>query len=407
VSRVVIVGASVAGVRTAQALRREGWAGPIVLIGDEDAIPYDKPPLSKAALAGTTPLDQLCLLPEPRAAGLDLDLRLGSAAVGLDVVEQLVHLADGTSLGYTDAVVATGARARPSPWGTPRGLHLLRTADDCRRLGADLAGASSIVVIGGGFIGSEVAATARGRGLQVTIVDPVPLPMARIVGDEVAAILAGVHEPHGVTTRFGVGVHDVRETEDGLVVALTDGGELHADVAVVGIGAAPNIEWLAGSGLAVEDGVTCDEFCRTVGGPHVFAAGDVARWWHPREGGHRRVEHWTNAVEQAATVGHNLVHPDDLRPYNPVDYVWSDQYDWRIQMAGRCTTAVAPELLGDPADARFAALYRDETGRFTGAVTANWQKAMVAVRRLLLAGEASIDAARAAVEAAHQKRGPS
>jgi phthalate 3,4-dioxygenase ferredoxin reductase component len=207
-----------------------------------------------------------------------------------------------------------------------------------------------------------------------------------------------------VVTRFGVGVHEVSEREDGLLVELADGAKLTADVAVVGIGAVPNVEWLADSGLVVDDGVTCDEYCRALGPTRVFAAGDVARWWHPRENRHRRVEHWTHAGEQGALVAHNIAHPDDLRVYDPVDYVWSDQYDWRIQMAGRCNVGASPDLLGRPSDGWFAALFRDATDRFVGAVTVNWQKAMIAARRLLLAGDASIDQARAIVEAAHQKR---
>ena len=401
--QVVVVGASVAGVRTVQALRREGFAGDVVLVGAEDELPYDKPPLSKAVLAATTPLDAVRLLTAEQAAGLDVDLRLGRCAVGLDVVDCRVHLDDGSTLGYDTVVIATGTRARPSPWGMPRGLHLLRSAEDCRALSADVAAARAAVVIGAGFIGSEVAATMSHRGIAVTMVDPVELPMARVVGAEVAALLASVHAPHGVDTRFGVGVTGVTEAAGQLAVSLTDGSELRTDVAVVGIGAVPNVEWLADSGLALDDGVVCDEHCRAAGADGVYAAGDVARWWHRREGLHRRVEHWTHAVEQAAVVAHNIAHPDDPRVHDPVDYVWSDQYDWRIQMAGRTGEGCAAEIIGSSHDGRFAALYTDEAGQLTGAVSVNWQKAMVAVRRMLIAGDTDLERARAAVHAAHQK----
>lgn len=403
-SRTVVVGASVAGVRTVQALRREGFGGEVILIGDEPEFPYDKPPLSKAVFAGASTLDDTRLLSAAHLDDLGLDLRLGVPASTLDVAAKLVTLADGTSIGYDQVVLATGARARPSPWGAPPGLHLLRSAAHSRALSADLSRASSIVVIGAGFIGSEVAATAVHRGLHVTMVDPLANPMARVVGDEVGELLTSVHGAHGVQTRLGVGVHEVRPHGDGLVIALTDGSDVVADVAVVGIGALPNVEWLADSGLALDDGVTCDEYCRAAGQTDIFAAGDVARWWHPREARHRRVEHWTHAVEQAAVVGHNLLHPDDLRPYDPVDYVWSDQYDWRIQIAGRTSGGCVAEMIGDATAGRFGALYSDHDGRFVGAMTVNWQKAMVAARRLLLATDTDIVDARAHMLAAGQRR---
>jgi phthalate 3,4-dioxygenase ferredoxin reductase subunit len=397
VSRAVIVGASVAGVRAAQALRREGWTGDVVLIGDERDLPYDKPPLSKSVLAGTKTLNEVRLVSFAQVDELAITLRLGVAALELDVSNQEVRLADRTAICYDHVVLATGTRARPSPFGSLTGLHVLRSAADCAALGADLSRAASVVVIGAGFIGSEVAATAVRRGVSVTMVDPLPLPMARIVGREVAALLAAVHEPHGVATRFGVGVNAVSERGTQLAVALTDGTEVVADVAVVGIGAVPNVEWLADSGLTIDDGIVCDEYCRAAGQTNVYAAGDVARWWHAREGLHRRVEHWTHAGEQAAAVAHNICHPDDLRAYDPVDYVWSDQYDWRIQIAGRTGEGCTADIIGGVSDGRFAALYGDETGAFTGAVTVNWPKAMVIARRLLVSGYADFDEARAAV----------
>lgn len=402
-SRTVVVGASVGGVRTAQALRREGYSGEIVLVGDEAELPYDKPPLSKGVLAGKSTIDRVRLMTEQQALDLQVELLLGVPAAHLRVVEHAVVLADSRTVPYDHVVVATGARARPSPWGMPSGLHVLRSAADCRGLSADVSRARDAVVIGAGFIGSEVAATLRQAGLTVTMIDPVPLPMARIVGSEVAALLAGVHEPHGTATRFGVGVAVVEERDGRLAITLTDTDELVADLAVVGIGATPNVEWLADSGLAVDDGVVCDEYCRAAGETNVWAVGDAARWWHPREGLHRRVEHWTHAVEQAAVVAHNIAHLDDLRAHDPIDYVWSDQYDWRIQIAGRTGEQYRAEVIRTPGGTRFAALYTNEAGALTGAVTVNWQKAMVAVRRLLIAGESSMDVARFAIQAAVQK----
>jgi phthalate 3,4-dioxygenase ferredoxin reductase component len=395
----VVVGASVAGIRTAQALRREGFRDDIVVIGAEPDVPYDKPPLSKAALAGTTTIDAIRLLTPETARELGVELWLGVAAAGLDVASRAVRLADGTSIDYDEVVLATGTRARPSPWDSHPRLHVLRTASDCERLRADLDTARSLIVIGAGFIGSEVAATAIRRGLSVAMVDPLPVPMARVVGDEVGRMLAAVHDDYDVVRRFGVGVDGVTDHGGQLAVELTDGSQLLADVAVVGIGALPNTEWLDDSGLAVDNGIVCDEFCRAEGRSEVLAAGDVARWWHRRRGEHRRVEHWTHACEQAATVAHNICHPDALRAYDPVDYVWSDQYDWRIQMAGHTDDGTTPELIGDLTTGRFAALYEDSAGVLTGAVTVSWPKAMLAARRMLAAGGTAAAAdARAAIE---------
>lgn len=385
----VIVGASVAGVRTAQALRGEGFSDDIVMIGAEADLPYDKPPLSKAALAGTTTIDAIRLLTVEDAQQLGVQLRLGVPAVGLDIPDRHVHLADGSAVGYDQLVLATGTRARPSPWDGGNKLHLLRTAADCARLRADMETARSIVVIGAGFIGSEVATTAIKLGLSVTMVDPLPVPMSRIVGVEMGELLASVHDGYDVVRRFGVGVDRVAAHGNQLSVELTDGSQLLADLAVVGIGAVPNTEWLDDSGLAVDNGVVCDQFCRAEGGVDVFAAGDLARWWHPRRGEHRRVEHWTHACEQAACVAHNICHADDPRAYDPVDYVWSDQYDWKIQMAGHTGEDVTPEFVGDISTGRCAAIYTDAAGALTGAVTVSWPKAMLAVRRMLIAGSGS------------------
>jgi NADPH-dependent 2,4-dienoyl-CoA reductase/sulfur reductase-like enzyme len=219
-----------------------------------------------------------------------------------------------------------------------------------------------------------------------------------VVGAEMGQLLAAVHDGYDVVRRFGVGVDRVDKHGEQLTVELTDGSHVTADVAVVGIGTLPNVEWLEGSGLAVDNGVVCDQFCRAEGRTEVFAAGDVARWWHARRGEHHRVEHWTHACEQAAFVAHNLCHPDDLRPYDPVDYIWSDQYAWRIQMAGHTPEDVVPEIIGDVTTGRFAALYADFSGELIGAVTVSWPKAMLTARRMLTAGGTAAADARAAIE---------
>jgi NADPH-dependent 2,4-dienoyl-CoA reductase/sulfur reductase-like enzyme len=398
----VVVGSSVAGVRTAQALRATGYPGDVVLVGEEPALPYDKPPLSKALLAGTASTEDIALLTEQGAADARIRLVLGRAAIRLDVAARVVELADGERLAYDDLVIATGARARPSPWGELPGVHVLRTLDDATALRADLLRGGPLVVIGAGFIGAEVAATARAMGVDVTVVDPAPVAMSRVLDPAVARLFGLLHERQGVATRFGVGVTGLDRTEGALHVRLADGGTLPAGAVVVGIGAVPNDGWLASSGLRIDDGVVCDRFSRAVDAPRIHAVGDVARWFHPRHDALVRVEHWTNAVEQAACVAHNITHPEDLRAHSPVEYVWSDQYDWKIQLAGR--TGGADHVTVDGADPTrsFAVLYAGTGGLLAGAVTVNWPRALVICRRAL-AGGASLDDTRGAVAAAAAK----
>ncbi|MFE1836400.1 NAD(P)/FAD-dependent oxidoreductase [Streptomyces sviceus] len=402
-ARTVIVGASVGGVRTAQALRAAGYDGEIVLIGDEDVPPYDKPPLSKALLAGTTTADRIGLLRADAAAEARVELALGTAATGVDREHRRVLLTDGTSQFYDDLVIATGARARPSPWGTPPGVHALRSLADAEALAAALRAGGPLVIIGAGFIGAEVAATALGIGLDdVTVVDPVPVPLSRVLNPEIATAFGALHAARGVRTRFGVGVTDIKESGDGLEVYLDDGSVLPAATVVVGIGAVPNDDWLADSGIPTDDGVLCDSHCRSIEDPHVWAVGDVARWWHPRYGRRVRLEHWTNAVEQAVCVAHNITHPEALRDHTPVEYVWSDQYDWKVQLVGRTGGEIA-HIRVDGADPErsFAVLYADESGQFIGALTVNWPKALITCRRLLSRADAvptSLSAVRALVD---------
>jgi NADPH-dependent 2,4-dienoyl-CoA reductase/sulfur reductase-like enzyme len=397
----VIVGASVGGVRTAQALRRVGYTGHITVVGEESVLPYDKPPLSKAMLLDESPdLGGVPLLTQKQAEGDDIHLELGVRAAALDLAGHQVVLADDRRLVFDDVVVATGAAARPSPWGTPTGVHVLRTVDDAHRLRAELEPGQRMVVVGAGFIGAEVASAAQRRGLDVHVVDPLPVPMGRVVGDDLGLAFVDLHHRHGVQTSFGTGVEGIEEQAGQLRVLLTDGTCLDADTVVVGIGTALNDDWLETSGLLLDNGVVCDQYSRAVNEPHVHTVGDIARWHHPRHGEPVRVEHWTNAIEQAACVAHNIAHPDDLRSFEPVEYVWTDQYDWKVQIAGCPWRATSSILLGDPrADTRFAALYATSHGQLCGAVSVNWPKVTVRSRRAVAAGE-SLDDVHAALASA-------
>jgi phthalate 3,4-dioxygenase ferredoxin reductase subunit len=401
----VIVGSSVGGVRTAQALRAGGYTGDVVLVGAESHLPYDKPPLSKALLAGAVGPDAVGLLTEQAAADAGIRLVLGRAATRLDPVGRHVELVDGELLSYDDVVIATGTRARPSPWGSPDGVHVLRTLDDAIALRADLMGGGPLVIIGAGFIGAEVAATAHGMGIEnITVIDSAPMPMSGVLNLPIAALFGRLHEQRGVATRFGVGVDGIGPAQDGathrLTVRLTDGSALPAAAVVVGIGAVPNDDWLESSGLQIDDGVVCDRYSRAVDAPGVHAVGDVARWFHTRYGSLVRVEHWTNAVEQAACVAHNIIDPDHPRAYAPVEYVWSDQYDWKVQLAGRTGRDLDHVTVGSPDPGRsFAALYADPDGRLAGVMTVNWPRALLTCRRALANG-ATLDEVRAAVATA-------
>lgn len=393
----MVVGSSVAGVRTAQALRTEGFDGPLTLIGAEAELPYDRPPLSKEFLATGVEPRSFRLMSAESARDAGITLALGRSATRLDLARRRVEIDGGEPVDYTTLVIATGSRARPSPWrigpsGAGPAIHTLRTIEDSRRLRASLLAGGPVVVIGAGFIGSEVASTARRLGLDVTLVDPLPVPMSRVLNEEIGAWFVDLHHARGVRTIFGTGVADIARDDTQVRVHLSDGQVLAAATVVVGIGAEPDTGWLESSGLLIDDGVVCDQYCRAVDSSDVFAVGDVARWFHPALGTDTRAEHWTSAVDQALCVGHNIAHPDQRTAFAPVPYVWSDQYDWKIQVVG-CTTAATDHTVVGSAGhhARFAALYADDHGRLCGAATVNWPRALLECRRALRASGSVTD----------------
>ncbi len=392
-SSVHIVGASLAGIRAAETLRREGFDGPITLIGDEPHAPYDRPPLSKQYLAGDWEADRLALSPADRLAGLGLDLRYGTRAVSFDLGERALATVgpDGQRSETVDGLlIATGARCRTLPGTeTMAGVFVLRSLDDAAALRrAFERRPSRVVVIGAGFIGAEVAATARGLGLEVTVIEALPTPLARVLGTEMGAVIGEVHRDHGVDLRTGVGVASVDGGERVEAVTLSDGEVVAADVVVVGIGVMPNAEWLEGSGLEIDDGVVCDETC--LAAPGVVAAGDVARWPNRRfnsAGETMRVEHWENAVEQGAFAARRLLADDaEATPFEPVPWFWSDQYQLKIQLAGSVSGDDEVQVVaGDPAERRFAALY-GRAGRLVGVLGVNRPRHVMKYRALIADG---------------------
>lgn len=379
-----------AGLKTAQALRGDGFDGEIVLIDQEDEPTYDKPPLSKGYLAGASARDEIELLTQDEFRAIRATLLFGQPAASLDVEGSRVILADGRIVPYDILVIAAGSRARRSPWGEGEHIHVLRTRGDAERLRDELATAKHIVVIGAGFIGAEAASTARKSGVQVSMVDPFPAPMSRVLNSQVGAIFARKYEQEGVKEYFGRAVEGIEHTTLGVRVEL-DGGEfIHADAALVGIGAVVNTEWLENSGLELENGVVCDSALRVVGHPNIYAVGDIARWRSAQRGSSLRLEHWTNAVDQARIVSRNIMNPGDPSDYETTEYVWSDQYDWKIQVVGR-TGSEDVVMLGSEADQRVAALYSDDGVTLTGALIVNWPRALIETRRGVASGGSRSD----------------
>lgn len=397
---VVVVGASLAGLRAAEEIRHEGHKGPVIIVGEEVHAPYDRPPLSKQLLSGKWDVARIHHHAPDVLDTLGLEFRLGRRVTGLDLHSRILHTDDGSELAFDGLVVATGATARPLP-GTDgqAAVRTLRTLDDCLAIRDTLVAAGDrarVVVIGAGFIGSEVAATCRTLGAEVTVVEALPTPLGRVLGEEMGEACASLHRAEGVTVRAGTAVHRITSdpgTDTPVTVHLADGTELGADVVVVGIGVVPAVGWLEGSGLTLDDGVVCSE--TLFAGDRAVAAGDVARWTHPGLGEQLRVEHWTNAAEGGAAAARNLlVGTAAARAYAPVPFFWSDQYSTKIQVVG--LPGPDDEVVvveGSVEEGRLVALYR-RGDRLRAALAFSRPRQLMAYRPLLAAG-ASFDEALA------------
>ncbi len=406
----VVVGASLAGLRAIQGLREEGFAGRLVLVGEEHHLPYDRPPLSKQVLSGQWAPERTALIDEERLDGLGVEACLGHRAVALDADAARIEIDDGTSIEADAVLLATGARPRELPASTGlAGVTVLRTLEDAAAIRAvlDQKGQSAhVVVVGAGFIGSEVAATCAGLGCRVTVVEALDVPLAGALGRPVGAACGALHVRHGVDLRTGVSVQALeapRSAGTGAVadtsttVALSDGTKLEADVVVVGIGVSPCSEWLATSGLVVDGGVVCD--AALYAADRVAAAGDVARWAWRRFGREElvRIEHWELASQMGSTAARSLVAGRREAPaFTPVPYFWSDQYGLRIQMLGRPGPDDQIEVVDgrlDADDGKFVVLYGYD-GRLTAALAVSRPRQLMAFRPLL-AAEAGWDEALA------------
>lgn len=392
--RIVIVGASLAGLRAAEALREEGFTGSLSVVGDEPRPPYDRPALSKQVLLGKVPADTTAL---PMRRDPEADWRLGVAATGLDPLGKRVMLADGDSLPFDRLLITTGTRARP--WFNPEeaaldGVFTLRTSGEAGGLAERLAaGPGRVLVIGAGFTGSEVASACRERGIEVTVAERGPAPLVGAVGGTLSKLAAVMNRNHGVDLRCGVTVTALRGDGNGRFTGaeLSDGSRVDADVCVVALGAVRNVEWLAESGLAAGPrGIACDAGCRAfnmygIVTDDIFVAGDVSRFPHPLFGYQMlSLEHWGNAVEQAAVAAHNMVSPGPLRrPHLAVPTFWSTQFGLNIKSVGVPTYSDHVVIAQGSLEARRLAVVYGYRGRVTAAVTVDMAKSLDYYKHLI------------------------
>ncbi|MFE5259141.1 NAD(P)/FAD-dependent oxidoreductase [Streptomyces coelicoflavus] len=366
--RILIVGAGLAGASAAAGLREQGFDGDVTLFGRESHAPYELPPLSKGVLLGER--DEPDWVREAGYYGAHgIALRRGTTITALRPADHVIVDADGTEHGYDRLLLAPGSRPRTLPGFDGPGVHTLRTLDDALALREKLTGGARVVIVGAGWIGCEVASAARAHGAHVTMVDPAPLPLRYVLGDRVGRVFRDLHADHGVTLRLGVGATGTGTRADGRVVLLADGGELPADVVVVGVGALPRTELAEAAGLALAaGGVAVDAALRT-SVPDVYAAGDIAAHDHPRYEGRVRVEHWSNAKEQGTHVAGNLLGGHDAYGADP--YFFSDQYDLGCEYRGLADPARDELVLrGDPASREFLAFWLRD-GRVTAALNVN------------------------------------
>lgn len=374
--RVVVVGASVAGVTLAESLREAGHTGEVVLVDAEAVQPYDKPPLSKAVLTDEgVGVTDVALRPASFYADLDIKLLLGVRALEVDPDRQVLRTSDGEQR-YDKLVLATGASAMRPRWLPPLdGVHVLRGWGDAERLRTALVPGARLVVVGAGFIGCEVAASARSHHVDVTVVELLDLPLAPLVGDDVANLIAAAHREAGVTLRTGCAVTGLLGNGRVEAVELSDGTVLPADVVVVGVGARPDTTWLASSGVGLDDGVLCDEYGRT-SLPSVLAVGDVARRRVPSADAWLRSEHWTAAVAQAEAVGISLARCEE-DPVLPTDvaFFWTDQYELKVQVSGERRSGDELHLRETAADGARRLEVWSRDGRVSAAVSVSWPAA--------------------------------
>ncbi|MEO6827901.1 MAG: FAD-dependent oxidoreductase [Microbacteriaceae bacterium] len=398
---ITIVGAGLAGHASAKALRRQGFDGSITIIGDESHRPYDRPPLSKEFLAGTAGEEDLTL--EAEGEDLGADWLLGTRAISLDPAQRRVTMADGSSIRSDAVILASGSFARSFP-ALPSGAHILRTIEEAAALRAELVPGAHLVVVGSGFIGLEVASTARGLGLEVTVLGSSETPLSRTLGHTVGVAVQALQRGHGITIRNNVPVAAIRGTSRVTGVELVSGEVVPADVVVIGIGSLPATDWLSDSGLELSDGVLCGEFGAT-SAPGVIAVGDCSAWFDPIRGRHNRVAHWTDSRERpVAAITALLTGNPPTRPLRP-SYLWSDQCGSRIQFAGRLLgEEVAVTEAGSLETGDLFQVYR-RAGEPVAVVGINQPRLVASWTKRLAAAAASAKSAEPSVHPEHERIG--
>jgi 3-phenylpropionate/trans-cinnamate dioxygenase ferredoxin reductase subunit len=387
---IVVVGGSLAGLRCAQALRRRGYSGRLVIVSGETELPYDRPPLSKQVLTGAWAADKLFFHAREDHAALQLEWLLGERASGLDVSARRLSLASGLQLSYDGLVIATGATPRTLSQAREfSGVFTLRTLADARAIAAAFSHKPRLLVVGAGFIGLEVAASARACGLEVSVIEPQAAPLLDRLGPRAAASIERMHVDQGVRFRFGLSVNELQGSSTIERVVLSDGSVVAADLVVIGIGVRPETRWLEGSGVAFDDGVLCDATLQT-NVPGIVAAGDVLRWPNGQQVGTQRIEHWSHAVESAQAAAARLLHGNGngngARAFLHLPYFWSDQYDVKLQCAGR--TDPEAELVvvqGALGERSYVALY-GQAGRVVGVLSSNSPAQFLRYRKLVAEG---------------------
>ena len=370
---ILFVGAGLAATRAIEQLRSLGADSRITLVGAEQHLPYDRPPLSKDVLRGEREDSPL----RAEWAELDVEVHVGRRAAAVHAGPRTVLLDDGEELGYDALVVATGATPRRLPGISGPGAHVLRTLENARALAEDVRREGRLTIVGGGLIGCEVAASARAMGAEVTLLELLPAPMARVLGPQVAAEVAEMHEREGVTLRCGLSVVEARGEGADRELLVSDGSTVPAPVVLVALGVTPDTGWLDGSGIEVDDGVLCDATGRT-SIPGIWAGGDVARWQHPLFGTHVRHEHWTSAADQGVAIARDLA--GQPAPLDEVPYFWSDQYRTKFQVLGSPHPDDDVALLRVGPDAnRLLAVY-GRGGRLTAVLGASAPKWVMRMR---------------------------
>jgi len=383
----VIVGASLAGAKAAEALRASGFDGPVTLIGDETERPYERPPLSKGYLLGSAERDSIYVHPADWYAEHDVDLRLGTKVTGIDPAAHEVTLADGSRVGYARLLLTTGASPRhlPVPGADLPGVLSLRRVADSEKIKAAFQASSRVAVIGAGWIGLETTAAARAAGVEVTLLEAAELPLLRVLGAEVARVFAGLHDEHGVDSRYGVQVAGISGSHGRASgVLLADGTHVAADAVIVGVGIRPDVQLAEAAGLEVRNGIVVDSQLRS-SNPDIFAAGDVANAFHPLLGTHIRVEHWANALHQPQAAARAMLGQDVT--YDRVPYFYTDQYDLGMEYSGYVEPGGYDQVVfrGDVGTREFIAFWL-RGGRVLAGMNVNVWDVNDAVQDLIRAG---------------------